>query len=106
MEVWKNRNFIKSMKMGVLLYKMISKKKKSMIPEFKQCSNDQDIITYLYSYSVKITTNLQNEISVLMEISITYSNLIFLEMFKISIKTKCHGYDPQRIQIIKIYLLE
>ena len=25
------------------------KKKKSMIPEYKQCSNDQDILTYLYS---------------------------------------------------------
>ena len=59
-----------------------------MIPEYKQYLNALDAITYLFSKSVKTITNYQTELSELMEISITSSHPIILEIFKISTETK------------------
>ena len=47
---------------------------KKMILEFKRCSNDQDIIIYLYLISFKIITNFTKRRLEPMEISIIYSN--------------------------------
>ena len=50
-------------------------------PRVQQCSNDQDIIIYLYSLSVKVTTNYQRDRLEQMETSITYSNQTISEMY-------------------------
>ena len=72
---------------GIIILDDINGKKR-MILEYMQGLKDIDIITYLFSYSVTITISYQNELSELMEISITSFNQRISEMFKISIKTK------------------
>ena len=63
-------------------------KKKGRIPQYKRCSNDLDIIFYLYSLSVKIITKHQRKRSELMEISTTYLNQTFSQTYKNFFKTK------------------
>ena len=46
-----------------------------------QSLNEVVIITYLFSKSVKVTTIYQNELSVLMVLSIIYSNLTISEIY-------------------------
>ena len=53
-----------------------------------QCSNDLDIINYLYKFLVKLITNYQREQQELKERSIIYSNLIIIAMYKTSTKIK------------------
>ena len=72
--------------MAAILYKTISMKKKGMILEYKQCSNDLDTKTYLFLKSAKNILNYQNENSELMEISIIYSKVTISEKFKVFFK--------------------
>ena len=58
------------------------------IPDFKQGLNDFDIITNLFSKSVKNFRKSQNAPSEIMETSTTSSNPIVSGMFRISIMKK------------------
>ena len=59
---------------------MISMKKKWTSLEYKQCSKDLDIITYLFSLSAKITMDYQRERLELMVIFIIFKPNNFLDV--------------------------
>ena len=67
---------------GIIIVDDLNEKKR-MTHEFKRCLRDQDILIFWYSLSVKITMNYQRDPSELMETSITYSNQIISEIYKI-----------------------